>query len=492
MKAVQLFSFIRDFAGLTQKPVESLDSYIKTFWLDQIPHEPECSFVAWADSAADEEETLFENWLAVERPERPDPPTVDEELKPWLNVPQWQNSAIDAPELLTSILNPSCNEDGSTTEPKFLELEDHHQLRDTWEEYIQAEWLLWAEVDRRKAKVHDCYAELFAMHRTQMAMGEQYEFLLAVGCLHWATPRGGQAKRHLLVLPVTVDFDSVNAVASVRSAGSAPEVQFETDMLAIQERPPTDIEGDTEARRSLLGDNLFHREAKTLLSAYVNGLDPLGVFNDTLAHVKGTPPPKPVVTFAPALIVRRRTSKSLIAVCESIIKQLQSVGEGGVPACVRKFVGELGVDEAIYGNEPANHNVEGGADHEIYFPLPYNDDQKRILETLDRQVGVLVQGPPGTGKSQTIANLICHLLATGKRILVTSQKAPALHVLKKYLPTEVADLCVMVLGEGVDEQQELRRSVSQVASRRTNWLARQSQNLIENLGSFVFKLKASG
>jgi DNA polymerase III delta prime subunit len=480
MKAVQLFSFIREFAGLTQKPVESLDSYIKTFWLDQIPHEPECSFVAWTDSEADED-THIENWLAVERPERPDPPAVDEELKPWLNAPQWQNSALDAPVLLTRILNPSWNEDGPITELKFLELEEHLQLWHTWDEYIHAEWRPWAEEDRRKAKVQECYDELFAMHRTQMAMGEQYEFLLAVGCLHWATPSGGNVKRHLLVLPVTVDFDSVNAVAAVRSSGSAPEAQFEADMLVIQERPPTDIEGDTETRRSLLGGNLFHHDAKTLLRAYVQGLDSQGVFADTLVHVKGTPPQKPVVTFAPALIVRRRTSKSLIAVCDSIIKQLQAVGEDGVPACIRKFVGELGVDEAIYGNVQVKQNGEDGADHEIYFPLPYNYDQKRILETLDRQVGVLVQGPPGTGKSQTIANLICHLLATGKRILVTSQKAPALRVLKEKLPSEVADLCVMILGEGVDEQQELQRSVGQVASRRTNWLAWRSQALIEDL-----------
>ena len=30
-------------------------------------------------------------------------------------------------------------------------------------------------------------------------------------------------------------------------------------------------------------------------------------------------------------------------------------------------------------------------------------------------------GPPGTGKSQTIANVICHYLATGRRVLVTSK-----------------------------------------------------------------------
>jgi hypothetical protein len=63
LEAVQLFKFIREFARLRQRPVESLDSYIKAFWLNQIPHEPECSFVAWSDSEPDDEETFIENWL---------------------------------------------------------------------------------------------------------------------------------------------------------------------------------------------------------------------------------------------------------------------------------------------------------------------------------------------------------------------------------------------------------------------------------------------
>lgn len=481
MISAQLFTFIREFAKLTQKPIESLDSYVKTFWLDQIPHEPECSCVAWEGAAGEDEETLNENWLIVERPERPDPPLVNEELIPWVNIQQWQSSGIDTPELHTRILNPSWNEEEPNTGTQFLEIKNYPHLLAIWEQYLQAEWLPWAELDRRKAQVQACYDELFAMHRTQKAMGEQYEFLLAAGCLHWATPSGGNVKRHLLALPVTVDFDSKNAVATVRSAGSTPEVQFETDMLNIQDRPPADIENDAEVGRRLLGDNIFHPDAKTLLKSYAQGLHGHGIFVDTLARVTGTPSSEPVVIFAPALIVRRRTSKNLIAVCDNIIKQLQEVGEGGVPACVRKLVGELFVDETIFVKGPTNQRNDVGADQDVYFPLPYNEDQKRILETLYQQVGVLVQGPPGTGKSQTIANLICHLLATGKRILVTSQKAPALRVLKEKLPPEVVDLCVMVLGEGVDEQQELRRSVAGVAYRRTNWSAPRSQGLIDEL-----------
>jgi MoxR-like ATPase len=41
---------------------------------------------------------------------------------------------------------------------------------------------------------------------------------------------------------------------------------------------------------------------------------------------------------------------------------------------------------------------------------------------------VRVEGPPGTGKSLTIANLASHLAASGKTVLITSQKDKALEV----------------------------------------------------------------
>ena len=55
-----------------------------------------------------------------------------------------------------------------------------------------------------------------------------------------------------------------------------------------------------------------------------------------------------------------------------------------------------------------------------YFPLPANDQQKKILTELEKRPGILVEGPPGTGKSHTIANIATHLLATDNKVLITS------------------------------------------------------------------------
>jgi len=67
---------------------------------------------------------------------------------------------------------------------------------------------------------------------------------------------------------------------------------------------------------------------------------------------------------------------------------------------------------------------------DIFFPKAFNDDQLEIIRRLSRSDGLVVQGPPGTGKTHTIANLICHAMATGQRVLVVSRAEAALSVLK--------------------------------------------------------------
>ena len=46
---------------------------------------------------------------------------------------------------------------------------------------------------------------------------------------------------------------------------------------------------------------------------------------------------------------------------------------------------------------------------------------------------VLLEGPPGTGKTHTITSLIIHCIATGKRVLVVSDKQAAIHALNEQM-----------------------------------------------------------
>lgn len=85
-------------------------------------------------------------------------------------------------------------------------------------------------------------------------------------------------------------------------------------------------------------------------------------------------------------------------------------------------------------NDGLNEETKTIKKTELYFPFAYDKHQVRILSLLKNKA-FIVEGPPGTGKSQTISNLLCHLAASGKKVLFVSQKAQALKVVKDKLKT---------------------------------------------------------
>lgn len=61
-------------------------------------------------------------------------------------------------------------------------------------------------------------------------------------------------------------------------------------------------------------------------------------------------------------------------------------------------------------------------------PLSLSDSQENVIKNLENNHFVSVYGPPGTGKSQTIVNLVAHLVASGKTVLVASRMDKAVDV----------------------------------------------------------------
>ena len=93
--------------------------------------------------------------------------------------------------------------------------------------------------------------------------------------------------------------------------------------------------------------------------------------------------------------------------------------------------------------------------------LPANREQLSIAQQIEQYDSVIVQGPPGTGKTHTIANLMGHFLAQGKRILVTSHTKKALSVLREKMPQKLQSLCVSLLD---DSNRDMERSIDGISS----------------------------
>lgn len=123
----------------------------------------------------------------------------------------------------------------------------------------------------------------------------------------------------------------------------------------------------------------------------------------------------------------------------------------------------VGFDEvsALESNQPSeSENSLPLDDIDFLLTKPANDAQKRVISRLEKTGSVLVQGPPGTGKSHTIANIIGHLLANGKTVLVSSHTPKALKVVRDKVAKPLQPLCVSVLDNDVESKSQLEESVN--------------------------------
>ena len=99
-------------------------------------------------------------------------------------------------------------------------------------------------------------------------------------------------------------------------------------------------------------------------------------------------------------------------------------------------------------------------DVDLLLTRPANPEQRRVIRRLEETGAVIVQGPPGTGKSHTIANLIGHLLAQNKSILVTSHASKALRVVREQVAGPLQSLCVSVLDSDEESGKQLEESIT--------------------------------
>jgi len=84
-------------------------------------------------------------------------------------------------------------------------------------------------------------------------------------------------------------------------------------------------------------------------------------------------------------------------------------------------------------------------EEKIFTGYPMDAWQENILKASKVGYSIVVQGPPGTGKSQLICNLICDAVASGKKVLVISQKRAALDVVFARLKAiQLADFIALV------------------------------------------------
>lgn len=485
-KAIRLFTYLKELCALRTTQVRNVATYDQVFWLSDLPRHKLCRSAIWrlTEPSSPTSEQPADSWIEVRKPAIKSPPELPDELEPWIKDEELTDSSLTEPGIYEQIPLSAIQVDSADIGTQTLaSINDYPHIFEKWVDYVETKWKPWATTDRELQKVQKAYNQLFNIYQRQEKLGEQYEVIFGAGLLLWKSPNSGEVKRHILAIQARIEFDRVKGIIGAGPAIDGPQPMLECNMLETSDRPNpsnlTDIENDAIS----LGDDPWVAIGlERVLQGFANSLPITGDYAPSFEHAGGASE-KPIVRIAPALILRKRTRRTFEDFYRQITDQIKE-GED-IPENIRRIIDIVDdspskEDEGI--DTETNTTTPTLSDIELYFPLPANDEQKRIVQKIEHRRGVLVQGPPGTGKSHTICNLIAHFLAKGKRILVTSETPRALEVLRHKLHEdmqEIEELCVVWLGSGPDSQKALEKSVGGITHRKANWDSRSEENLVE-------------
>ena len=492
-KAFRLIQYLQELSRIRAPIIRDTSNYPHVLWFKDVPREPgQCYLKAWGP----DDEYGDHLWLEVLKNEEPVLEEVPEKCIKWVNFDLLYKT--DSTPGLFEKIPRSMPEDDRSNLPTtvnhndeaaiaFLYLADHPEVSEAWQQYIDQRWQPWCELHKRWEAVQRVYSELFSIYQEQQKLGEEYELVVGLGFFTWKTLSGKRVRRHLITAKALLLFDASMGKFIVTPATEGAQLEVELNMLELEEQPVNLKQTVTEALAAAQDDPWDRSTIDPLLTSIANQFAKgEGEYNNSVYDpTERKASPKPIVDFAPALILRKRSTKGLQQVLDDIKRQIEN---DVMPTSQFQDLCENESSEAE-PKEPSEAPMNL-ADQTIYFPLEFNDEQLQIVKKMPLTDGLLVQGPPGTGKSHTIANLICHCLATGKRVLVTAKTPRALQVLHDKLPEDVKPLCINLLGSGLEEQRSLEASVSGIMIKQDRWNDNRALQEIQELRSNIDELRS--
>ena len=454
-QVLDLLNYIEQVEKLKTKPAFSVPSEFLVAYQHELKGLPELQFNLQVEGD--------DVWLRIPRLQEIATPEPDEVLRPWVALPK---SPEKAPELKAEIIIF----DGKR-EVARERIEDHPEVREIFDWYAEYLWGPWAAAERPRRKTIARYNQLFSLQQAISSEGAETPLELAwgIGYASWrkegfATP----VKYPLLVQPCEITLNEKTFDLEVRPRDV--EARLEADCYAEMELPGVrQLEAFWRSALATGANRVNPFEASTFdgtLKSAVGHLDPSGAYEVRTDDV--TPPvpgDKLKITNTWVLFGRKRSGDIFLEDIRRLKKKVEEATS--LPSVIRSFVEHGDSTVRVRPEQPFRglSTSDGGSNAmELYFPMAYNDEQVSIIQKLHANDGVVVQGPPGTGKTHTIANVICHYLAQGKRVLVTAKAESALAVLQEKLPEGVRPLSVALLSDERDGMKQFEHSIQTIAS----------------------------
>jgi superfamily I DNA and/or RNA helicase/very-short-patch-repair endonuclease len=476
-KYLQIFNYLLEFSKIRSKAIRDIDSaptqYVEKLWLAEIPKDKLFENVLYLEFNQDND-----YWIKIKKPKEPEKPAfpkLSDDLELWIDKESLTNDEAEP------ILKESIEKDG-----KILPVADFPEITEEFNKYVNEKWIddlieYQSKLDKYEQEhsqyemLNNTYKQLFKIYNKVQHFGEEYELVVGVGLLNFKENMDApKIFRHIITQRADINFEDSQKDSEITVAPnieSSPKIETDSIIDLFNQFDSSNIVDAEIAVEKFIGEKgIIHlfmdNQIKDALQIFANRFSPNGKFKDIIEKPTVLDN-KPTIYLSPALLLRKRNTRSFTALYEKILENIENGGEEFDIPSINDLIGfnETENKEDFYGQEITSNDI-----HEpILFPKEYNDEQIEIVDKTRRHSKVLVQGPPGTGKSHTIANLICHLLANGKKVLVTAYTKRALEVIKGRaddpedngkLPKEFQNLAITLLSGDSSSSEDLQTNIN--------------------------------
>lgn len=461
-------------------------------------------------------------WLRLERLRATRPPEPEEHVKAFvsglsddpdkrpellpaisLEVTIDEASELMAAELLRSNSIREVSEDDKTLEERVkvtLHVEDFLVVRQDFDNYISGPWARWSDEEKPVRKAIKLYNALFTLYSAiHSADSTPPELVWGIGIARWKV-NGNVVDMPILEQPLDVEVEEGGQIV-FRPRGIKPK-------LSLKPFIELEVEGSPKLQRALQGSLAKILEDEVELSPFDSAWEPLlstaaaqltssAEFISREMINNGAKIPSVsdqlVITSSWAIFGRPRSSEAREQDLGSLRQKIEEASEE-VPAALRGFASTPPTEQAgsfddfeldtsilrpgvptsswetpvdhLVGDEPSRQErVEEERRNVHFFPLPFNQEQGRVIDMLEKEDVVSVTGPPGTGKTHSIANIISHMMATGKRVLVTARTPEAIAAVREKLPENLRPLVIASVGTDRESAEQLKSAVSELSDK---------------------------
>jgi len=431
-------------------------------------------------------------WLRINRLIEELPPSPPDNIAEWIKLsksPEKEPVLKDIKEVI------------SDRDPDPKDIKEYDRIKSAFNDYVQTSWRSWSANESLKRRTISIYNDLFTLQQVMESetTDAPLELVWGIGVAIWDPKKGNPIRYPVIGQLCEITINRKDYSLEIRPREMDPVLQVEPFI-------GNDIQGIVvveEAWKEFISQQdltitpFDYSSYDAILKTATAHLDPGGVYlPDTRHNREDRVIPKAnehlVITDSWVLFARRRTGGLIIQDIERLIDRIKQKDDmpGGISALVTPPKDVVDFPEQIYFRGVSySGDIPAGADvRELYFAKPFNDEQVSIIEKLESTDGVVVQGPPGTGKTHTIANIICHYLAQGKKVLVTSYGEPALAVLQAQIPEEIRELTVSLLTNEREGMKQFEHSIKTIAGQVSRINPREYEAAISGLRQRIDKL----